>query len=132
MSGYALIGAKLPDAIAFGGLIAYLCGVYLRHLAIKTLGRFFVTKVQVIDDHELVTTGIYNFIRHPSYTGLIFGFLGLLTFLQSGFATLIFLFIGIPAYLYRIKVEEKALFNKFGENFLAYRQRTYALLPLIY
>lgn len=131
-SAYELLRSTLSGEFAVAGLLIFPIGVFLRHLSIKTLGRFFVTKVQVVTDHQLVMEGIYNVVRHPSYTGLVLGFLGMLLFLRSTLATVAFLLIGIPAYIYRIKIEEKALFDKFGEQYTAYRHRTYALFPPIY
>jgi protein-S-isoprenylcysteine O-methyltransferase Ste14 len=81
---------SLPTYSTYIGLIIFFIGVYLRHLSIKHLGKYFVTKVQVTDDHKLVTNGIYSSLRHPSYTGLILGFLGIILFLQAGLATAIF------------------------------------------
>ncbi len=129
---YPIIVHSLPTAAMYAGIVFFAVGVYLRHLSIKSLGKYFVTKVQVTNDHELVTEGIYRFVRHPSYTGLIFGFLGLILFLQAGSATILFITIAIPAYIYRIKIEEDALINTFGQQYETYRKSSYALLPLIY
>jgi len=129
---YPIIKQPLPPLSIFIGLTLFMIGVFLRHLSIKQLGKYFVTKVQVTDDHKLVTEGIYRLLRHPSYTGLIFGFLGLILFLQAGLAATLFILIGIPAYIYRIKIEEYALIKTFGEQYESYREKSYALLPLIY
>ncbi|OIP61128.1 MAG: hypothetical protein AUK29_10630 [Nitrospirae bacterium CG2_30_53_67] len=91
-----------------------------------------LTKVQITEKHQLVTHGIYSVIRHPSYTGLILGFLGLLIFLQSTFGILAFIFLALPLYLYRITIEERALLEAFGEQYVIYRKNTYRLLPLVF
>ncbi len=126
------LGLWLPDNSFFPGLALLLLGVYLRHTSIKTLGKFFVTKVQVTDDHELVKEGIYSLLRHPSYTGLIVGFFGALLMAGSGIALLVFIFIGIPSYLYRIWVEERALISVFGDKYTEYKSSTYAIFPYVY
>lgn len=131
-AGYPIFNQPLPSSSTIIGLTLFMIGVLLRHLSIKQLGKYFVTKVQVTSDHELITEGIYRFLRHPSYTGLIFGFLGLILFLQAGFAATVFILIGIPSYIYRIKVEEYALIKRFGQQYESYREKSYALLPLIY
>ena len=51
------------------GLVLVWAGVALRQWAVWTLGRFFTWQVIVRRDHELVTSGPYAFVRHPSYTG---------------------------------------------------------------
>lgn len=122
----------LPPVAFVPGVLLVALGIYLRHTAIKTLGRFFVTKVQITDGHQLVKAGIYGFLRHPSYTGLIVGFGGSVLMTGSGLALLCFIGFALPAYFYRIWVEEKALISVFGEDYLQYRAETYALIPYLY
>lgn len=114
------------------GLLLFTGGVWLRHISIKTLGRFFVTKVQITNDHQLIKNGVYRVLRHPSYMGLLLEFTGIILMLQSTVALALFLVVGIPAYLYRIRVEEIALSRAFGEDYKCYRDETYALIPFIY
>ena len=122
----------LPVASVYAGALLFVMGVYLRHLSIKQLGQYFVTKIQITKDHQLVTDGLYRYIRHPSYTGLILGFLGAILFLRASFAATLFVVIGIPAYVYRIRIEESALLGVFGQDYTDYREKTRALLPYIY
>lgn len=131
-SGNFVLLATLPDTALFIGFILLAIGVWLRHLSIKTLGRFFVTKVQIRHDHNLVKDGIYSLLRHPSYTGLILGFLGVILILQSTTALVLFITLGIPAYSYRIWIEEKSLIKVFGDEYRSYRTETYALIPFVY
>jgi len=51
------------------GIGLTLLGVALRQWAIATLGRFFVGKVLVQPDQQVITAGPYRWLRHPSYTG---------------------------------------------------------------
>lgn len=127
-----IAGLLLPESTFIPGFILAAIGIYLRHTAIKTLGRFFVTKVQITDSHELIKEGIYGFLRHPSYTGLILGFGGSLLMLGSGVALICFVAVGLPAYIYRIWVEEKALISVFGQDYLTYKSQTYAVFPYLY
>ncbi len=114
------------------GISLFALGVYLRHLSIKTLGKYFVTKVQLTENHELITDGIYRVVRHPSYTGLICACIGLIIFLESFSAFIAFLILGLPSYIYRIKIEEKALQQAFGQQYERYCRKTHMLIPLFY
>lgn len=60
-----LIGAM---GMFFGGL--------LRLWSFRTLGRHFRFEASIQDDHELITSGPYSYVRHPAYTGLIFSNIG--------------------------------------------------------
>jgi protein-S-isoprenylcysteine O-methyltransferase Ste14 len=79
---------------------------------------------------ELVTDGIYRYIRHPQYTGLFLIMSGWLLHWPT-LLTLIIFPILIFVY-YRLAVsEETALAHNFGEAFEIYRQQTPAFFPHI-
>ena len=61
---------------AITGLIVIITGMLIRFLAIKQLGRFFTVDVTIRKDHELMQSGFYKYVRHPSYTGSLLSFLG--------------------------------------------------------
>ncbi|KIM84317.1 hypothetical protein PILCRDRAFT_818656 [Piloderma croceum F 1598] len=52
-----------------GGLIRLSC--------YRTLGRLFTYELSILKEHRLVTTGLYGFVRHPSYLGYTFSLTGL-------------------------------------------------------
>ncbi len=114
------------------GLIIIIFGLSIRLVAKKTLDKQFTYTVKIIDDHKLIISGIYKYIRHPSYTGQ------LLIFLGSGIAfaniySIIFLFIpNLLASFYRISVEEKVLIDHFKDQYTDYMKKTKKLIPLIY
>jgi protein-S-isoprenylcysteine O-methyltransferase Ste14 len=74
-------------------------------------------------DH-LVIRGVYKYLRHPIYIGIIFTILGLTVASGSVFG-LIFLFvIVIPLNILRAYFEEKALLKKFGKEYEVYKSKT--------
>ncbi len=52
-------------------------------MAILTLGRLFTVNVAIQADHSVVETGLYRFVRHPSYVGLLLTFVGLGVFFAN-------------------------------------------------
>lgn len=111
------------------GLTLFLVGLFIRWFAIIYLGRFFTVNVAIADDHHLITTGPYRYVRHPSYTGalvIFFGF-GLCTL---NFYALAAIFIPIcAAFLWRIHVEEQALRDAFRDRYETYSRETGTILP---
>jgi protein-S-isoprenylcysteine O-methyltransferase Ste14 len=118
--------------LSFAGLLLILSGIAVRWIAIRTLKQHFTTSLTIIDNHKLIDTGIYQYVRHPSYTGGLMSFLGLsVTF--SNWITIIVMFVPILlSYLYRIQVEEKMLTDHFGEAYIEYGKKTRKLIPKIY
>jgi protein-S-isoprenylcysteine O-methyltransferase len=107
-------------------------GVLLRFYSIIYLGRFFTPTVAISADHRLIDSGPYRFIRHPTYTGFLMILVGLgLSFANIGSLLIIF----VPVFaciLWRIRIEEQALVEAFGEQYRSYMHRTKRLLPFIY
>ncbi len=123
--------ARLPAPAAFSlaGLFLFLLGLTLRWYAIIQLGRFFTVDVAIASDHQLVESGPYRFVRHPSYTGALLAFIGFGLSLHNWVALVVIITPITCAFLYRIRLEERALVAALGERYLAYRRRTKALLP---
>lgn len=114
------------------GYALFLCGVAFRWYAIFYLGRFFTPDVAILHQHRLIDTGPYRFIRHPTYTGALVGAFGL-TITLGNLVPLLVIFIPVTAViLWRIKIEEAALVEAFGDQYRSYMQRTNRLFPFIY
>jgi len=121
-----------PQVFYILGLILFVLGLILRWIAIIHLGRFFTVNVAIAEDHRLVTTGPYRFVRHPSYTGTLLVFLGFgLCMLNIFSLAAVFLPIS-AAFLWRMYVEEEALEEAFGDRYRAYAATTRRLIPAVY
>lgn len=114
------------------GLILFAIGLFVRWAAIIYLGRFFTVNVAIAEDHQLITTGPYRYVRHPSYTGTFLIFLGFGLCLLNIFSlAAVFLPIAF-AFLWRMHVEETALRDAFGERYRDYAARTRRVIPFVY
>ncbi len=104
-----------------GGVVTFL-GI---SLVIAGWERIYRAKNQ-----ELVTNGVYAYIRHPQYTGIIIAAFGALIHWPT-LPTLLMLPILITAYYKLAKREEKEMEKKFGEVYQGYRKRVPMFLPLL-
>ena len=104
-------------------------GTVIREWAIVSLGAYFSRIVKIEKGHRLITSGLYRWIRHPAYTGMLIMYfsivLGLGTWLGAVFTVLVLL----TATLYRIQVEEKVLLETFGDEYRDYMGHTWRLFP---
>jgi protein-S-isoprenylcysteine O-methyltransferase Ste14 len=79
---------------------------------------------------KLVTVGLYRFIRHPLYSSLLF--LGTGFFLKDISITTTFLaFINFIALVVTAKREEREMVDKFGNEYIAYMQKTRMFVPFV-
>ncbi len=117
---------RVIDAIA---LVLLVGGLGLRWAAILTLGRLFTVDVAIHADHAVVQTGLYRFMRHPSYTGLLLAFLGLGVFFGSWLSLVCLMVPVIVGILNRVAKEERALLDSLGPDYAAYCARTSRFIP---
>ncbi len=133
------------------GTALLLGGGAFRLWCYRTLGKFFTFEVHVNDDHILVTSGPYSFVRHPSYTGLTAMIIGaqLIHFGVGGYVTecgiehtpvvvLVRIWqwgslFGLLSLYRRCVIEDAQLQKRFGGTWENYRLRVrYRLLPFVY
>jgi len=114
------------------GVAVGVTGLVIRHQAFTTLGRFFTRTLQRVDEHRLVTDGIYRRVRHPGYLSDILIFIGAAMAMNNWITILLVVALFLPAYRYRIKVEETMLTGIFGTAYTNYQAHTKRLVPGIW
>jgi protein-S-isoprenylcysteine O-methyltransferase Ste14 len=107
-------------------------GLIIRVASILTLKQQFTYTVTKIDNHVLIETGLYKFIRHPGYLGQLIIFLGISTCLSNWLSILLMIVPVLLGYLNRIIVEEKFMTEQMGQTYIDYQKRTRKLIPAIY
>ncbi|CAA7265235.1 unnamed protein product [Cyclocybe aegerita] len=68
--------SHIPTTIFLIGVFLALQGDLLRLWCFRELGKHFTFVLTIQKDHKLMTSGPYAYLRHPSYLGIIFGFVG--------------------------------------------------------
>jgi protein-S-isoprenylcysteine O-methyltransferase len=133
-------GPNIPDTPAVlempwlrvVSLLVLMSGLILRWVAVFSLGRAFSANVAILDSHKVMKSGLYRWMRHPSYTGLLMCLLGVALHTRNWMAILVIFVPPTVALLYRIHIEEIALREHFGEEYVSYSQETKRLVPGIY
>ena len=123
------VGAAWPGP-ASTALLAL--GLVIRWTAIITLGKSFSVNVAIHKGQTLMRSGIFRFVRHPSYTGMLLIFAALGMNLRNWESLAIVIIFPVAALLYRIHVEEAALSGAFGADYADYSATTKRLIPGIY
>jgi protein-S-isoprenylcysteine O-methyltransferase Ste14 len=122
---WILAGALNPqrpwDAARTAGFVLAVVFLTLVFLARLQLGDSFSIAPQA---RKLVTKGIYSKVRHPVYVFGTLAILGIALHLHLWALLLVVLLI-IPLQVVRARAEERVLHEKFGEEYLRYRSRTW-------
>ncbi|KAI0781759.1 hypothetical protein C8Q75DRAFT_728556 [Abortiporus biennis] len=128
------------------GVLFVLLGATIRVICFQTLGRFFTFELTIMKSHKLITSGPYNIVRHPSYTGILFMIFGslLVNFTKGGWVIecgiivqsgsrsgwMRMIQVGLTGFwgwwffaaVYRAKAEDKELKKLFGKEWDMYAQ----------
>jgi protein-S-isoprenylcysteine O-methyltransferase Ste14 len=121
--------ARLVFAI---GIAVMIGGALLRRHCWRMLGASFTGDVRVRDDQQVVSDGAYRLLRHPSYTAGIILNTGVGIALGSWASALILFAASFAVYVYRIRVEERALVATIGEPYREFMRGRKRLIPFVY
>ncbi len=123
---------RSPGLLGVAGSGLLLAGVGLRHSAARALGRHFTVALALLDDHELVASGPYRWIRHPNYAALLLIALGTAMMVGSTLALGVAIALWLPLALLRIRAEERVLEARLGPRWTEYASTRWSLLPGVY
>jgi protein-S-isoprenylcysteine O-methyltransferase Ste14 len=125
----AALDRPLIPTIAILGVVA-LCGALLLfYRSHADLGRNWSISLEIRNEHRLVTTGIYRFVRHPMYSSFFLLAVAQLMLLPNWFAGATGL-IGVGMlYAFRIRQEERMMTERFGAEYRDYVAHTARLIP---
>jgi protein-S-isoprenylcysteine O-methyltransferase Ste14 len=120
-------GSLLPTWVfSFGGYLIW-PGLVILAVSILKLGPSLTASPVPKDDSTLVITGLYKFVRHPIYTGLLLTGLGLS--LEAGVLPHIWFWFGLVWLLvYKSTWEEELLAKRYPE-YADYKARTGRFFP---
>ena len=96
----------------------------------RELDRQYSAVLEIQSDHQLITTGPYERIRHPMYTVLILFFFGL-SLVSANLIVILFAVLLMLAFPFWVRIEEEKMIEVFGEEYLEYMKRTGRFFPPI-
>ena len=137
-----IVGHNLPEGILWGHtLVTYIgfTGMYINigcavvALALILSGWYTIYKKywsRETGKGALVTSGIYRYIRHPQYTGLLLMSLGML--IEWATLPMLILYpVMVLLYVRLAKKEERDMLAEFGDDYRDYMKRTKRFIPFV-
>ena len=125
-----LLGRSTHLYLAIPAFLVFLVGQFLRYAAILTLGKRWTVRIFILPGKAPIESGIYRWIRHPNYLGVILEIAAFPMIGNAFLTALIFSIANAVLLAYRIRMEEHALetYNHYRRVF-AGRPRFFALRP---
>jgi protein-S-isoprenylcysteine O-methyltransferase Ste14 len=120
---------ELPLWAGLLGTVLYGLAMFLLWRSHADLGPSFSPKLAIMEEHALVTRGVYRQVRHPMYSAHLLWALAQPLLLWNWIAGLGMLVFTVPLLLYRIPREEQMMAEHFGAAYRDYVARTGKLLP---
>ncbi|REA60100.1 isoprenylcysteine carboxylmethyltransferase family protein [Dyadobacter luteus] len=135
--GLSGLYAFVPNLISFSahriievaGAILALAGLLVILAAVYQLRRSLTPFPSPVKNGELITSGLYRYIRHPIYSGIILAAVGYGLHAGDAFKLMISLALWILFY-FKSRYEEEMLLA-FYDHYKQYRSRTYRFFPFL-
>jgi protein-S-isoprenylcysteine O-methyltransferase Ste14 len=112
------------------GASVTIAGLLFAVWAREHLGRNWSSSVTIKQGHELITSGPYAVVRHPIYTGILTGFLGMAIAISQVRGFIVFALF-LLAFWIKLRREEQWMRSQFGEVYVTYAHQTAALVPYL-
>ncbi|WP_083540722.1 methyltransferase family protein [Aequorivita viscosa] len=116
-----------PEVLFWFGVVIFVIGAFITITAALQLNFNLSPFPSPLPGSNLIENGVYKFIRHPIYTGLILSFFGFAIISDSGYRILITAVLFLLFYFKTI-YEEKRLIEKFP-RYLEYKSRSGRFFP---
>ena len=115
---------KALSLVSLIGLILVVGGELMRKAAMITAGSNFTHEVahRKRYNHELVTTGLYGWVRHPSYVGWFYWSIGTQLLLCNPICAIGYSVASWNFFKERIYYEEQMLIAFFGQQYIEYKK----------
>ena len=112
-------------------VIFLIVGLVTAIAARRALAGNWSSQVAIKENHELITSGLYRYLRNPIYSGMLLMVLG--TVLSFGtLSACIGFFVILLGMILKLRGEERILSEHFGREYDAYKQHSKALIPFVW
>jgi protein-S-isoprenylcysteine O-methyltransferase Ste14 len=124
----AWAAVSLPAGLRWCGAPCMVLGAALHLWGSHHLGRNLTVTISTREDHALITSGPYHWVRHPLYTGGMIESLGVMLLVANWAAAMSATAFWIVVAL-RTSKEEAVLVATFGADYREYQRRAGRFLP---
>lgn len=111
------------------GVVCLVVGLWFFHRSHVDLGTNWSITLEVRENHQLVTHGIYRSVRHPMYAAIFLYAVGQVLVVPNWLAGPSYLIAIAILFAFRVGAEERMMLETFGDEYEAYMSKTKRLVP---
>ena len=120
---------QLPSWMGWAGVMVLVVAFWLFWRSHADLGRNWSYTLELRKGHQLITSGVYKYIRHPMYAAIWMWGVAQVLLLHNWIAGWSHLLSFSLLYFLRVPREEQMMLNQFGEEYQSYMNRTGRIIP---
>jgi protein-S-isoprenylcysteine O-methyltransferase Ste14 len=120
---------EIPYAFRLLGLVLGVLGALVVSIAIIQLSKSLSPFPTPKQNGQLVTNGLYHYVRHPIYTGIIFATIGISLY-QGSMTLVITSLLLVVLFYFKARYEERLLAVQYP-TYALYQQNTKMLIPFL-
>jgi protein-S-isoprenylcysteine O-methyltransferase Ste14 len=121
-----------PNRAAISGSIPFfIFGLFAFWRSHRDLGENWSATLEIKKEHDLVTNGIYKYIRHPMYLSIWFCCIGQALCIPNLIGGCGGLAAWTILYFARINKEEQMMLERFGDKYRSYMKQTKRVIPYV-
>ena len=120
-----------PKLIGWIGAVIFSFAICLLWRSHADLGKHFTYTLGIREDHQLITNGVFKYIRHPMYASHVCWAIAQIMLLHNWIAGYSFIVVLVPHTIFRVKSEEIMMIEQFGEIYKEYMKNTGRIMPRI-
>ena len=122
---------ELNIALQIAAVVIAAFSVWFVMSAVRELGKQWSLEARLVEGHKLITSGVYQIVRHPIYTAMLGMVIATGISHSRWWTTLLGVVIFMIGTKVRTNSEEKLLSSAFGNEFTQWKAKVPGLIPFV-
>ena len=122
---------RVNTGLSVAGIAVFVLGATIRVIAHSALRHEYSRGICAIEDHRLVSSGVYGILRHPLHFGMCLEVVGMSIVVDRPYADWVLVLSMLVVVCYRNRLEDLFLERLFGRRFRDYQRASWDLVDLV-
>jgi protein-S-isoprenylcysteine O-methyltransferase Ste14 len=114
------------------GVALFSLGLWLFYRSHADLSTNWSVSLDIREDHQLITSGVYRHLRHPMYSAILLQAVGQALIAPNWIVGTVYLCAFLLMCALRLGLEEQMMLQQFGERYEIYRRDSHRLIPFLW